>query len=168
MLGHRSMVSSTQQKGALVSNIKLKVNNNLTQIITRPWRFGWRRFSKSWKNMNKLLPSACIKSHPPCWDSGRWTMPGAGPVCRCDAPCSAVWPPGRHESSVQSCSACRWAHNSCRQLCRQLSDQWSDVQTTLCCLLSVILYLQLSTSDVQIWDYYFFQFIKQCSLIIYR
>ena len=34
--------------------------------------------------MNKLFPSACIKSHPPCWDRGwpgHWTKPGAGPVC---------------------------------------------------------------------------------------
>ena len=34
--------------------------------------------------MNKLFPSACIKSHPPCGDrgwAGHWTMPGAGPVC---------------------------------------------------------------------------------------
>ena len=57
----------------------------------------------------------------------QWTLNNAwSGSCVCDgvmAPCSAVvWPPGRHESSVQSCSACRWAHNSCRQLCRQLSS----------------------------------------------
>ena len=43
-----------------------------------------------------------------------WTLNNAWSgscVCRCDAPCRAVWPPGRHESSVQSCSACRWTHN---------------------------------------------------------
>ena len=70
-----------------------------------------------------------------------WTLDKAWSgscVCRCDAPCRAVWPPGRHESSVQSCSACRWTHNPADNSVQTIpadnsadkSVRWSDVRTT--------------------------------------
>ena len=114
-----------------------------------------------------------------------WTLNNAWSrscVCRCDAPCSAVWPPGRHESSVQSCSACRWAHNPAdnsvkttpqtnqfgSQMCGQLI---SVIRCTYNFLLPFSSYTLFRVVNFRCADMrlLFFQFItKQCSNVIYR
>ena len=111
--------------------------------------------------MNKLFPSACIKSHPPCgdkgWWAGHWTMPGAGPVCagvmpravQCGllgvmkAVSSPAQPAGGHTSP---------ADNPVQTIPADNTVQWSDVRTTLCCLFTRLLFFPVHNhlSSVQI------------------
>ena len=126
------------------------------------------------------IPSSMLRQ----WAlNNAWAWSGS---CVCEgvmAPCSAVvWPPGRHESSVQSCSACRWAHNPAdnsvkttpqtnqfgSQMCGQLI---SVIRCTYNFLLPFSSYTLFRVVNFRCADMrlLFFQFItKQCSNVIYR